>query len=140
MGSSKSSQATSMQDNRRVLGEGSISAEGGSVVTVLDNGAINRAFDFSGATAAKAFDFGNATTREAFDFGSQSLDFGKALATKAFDFGLESQAASSAALSRSTGLIADAYNDAKGRGALTDYILIGAIAMAGIVAYSAVKK
>lgn len=117
MGSSKSSQATNQTDNRRVIGEGGVSAESSSVntgsgilaqngaqVTVLDNGAINKAFDFSGQVAAGAL-----------------------------KFGLDSQAATA-------GVLADAYNDAKGRGALTDYILIGAIAMAGIVAFSAVKK
>lgn len=100
--SSKSRSATTSKntDNRRVLGEGAISAESGANVQVLDNGAISRAFDFS---------------------------------EKALAFGLQSQAASASTL-------ADAYNDAKGRGALTDYILIGAIAMAGIVAYQAVQK
>lgn len=114
MGSkSSSSQATSQTDNRRVIGEGGISAEGSNVnsgggilaqsgasVTVLDNGAINKAFDFStqalGATLSAQKDTAN--------------------------------------------ILADAYNDAKGRGALTDYILIGAIAMAGIVAFQAVRK
>ena len=103
MGTSKKADQTTMQDNRRVLGEGSISAEN-STVTVLDNGAIAGAFDFS-----------------------------KAIAEGALAFGLKSQ-------SDSAKTMADAYNDAKGRGALTDYILIGAIAMAGIVAFSAVKR
>jgi len=103
MGSSKSAQTTSMQDNRRVLGEGSISAEN-STVTVLDNGAISGAFDFS-----------------------------KAIAEGALAFGLKSQ-------SDSAKTMADAYNDAKGRGALTDYITIGAIAMAGLIAFQALKK
>lgn len=102
--SSSSKQATTQTDNRRVLGEGAISAESGATVSVLDNGAINRAFDFSSQVAQGAL-----------------------------KFGLDSQ-------SSSAKVLADAYNDAKGRGALTDYILIGAIAMAGIVAYSAVKK
>lgn len=118
MGSSKSTQATTMQDNRRVLGEGSISAEGGATVTVLDNGAINRAFDFGDSALSQTGD----------------------IVKRALQFGLDSQSASSAAMAKSTSVLADAYNDAKGRGALTDYILIGAIAMAGIVAYSAVKK
>lgn len=117
MGSSKSAQTTTMQDNRRVLGEGSISAEN-STVTVLDNGAINRAFDFGDNALASTGD----------------------IVKKALQFGLDSQAASNDVLSKSTSVLSNAYNDAKGRGALTDYILIGAIAMAGIVAFSAVKK
>lgn len=103
MGSSKSSQRTRQTDNRRVLGEGSISAEN-STVTVLDNGAISGAFDFS-----------------------------KAIAEGALAFGLKSQADTS-------GVLADAYENAKGRGALTDYITIGAIAMAGLIAFKALKK
>ncbi len=103
MGSSKSSQATNQTDNRRVLGEGSISAEG-STVNVLDNGAISKAFDFSSSIAAGAL-----------------------------KFGLDSQTSTA-------GILKDAYADAKGRGALTDYILIGSIAMAGLIAYQALKK
>lgn len=110
---SSSQQATNQTDNRRVIGEGGVSAEGSNVnsgggilaqsgasVNVLDNGAINRAFDFSQAV------------------GAQALDFVKA----------------------SQGQVADAYQEAKGRGVLTDWILIGAIAMAGLVAFQAVKK
>lgn len=104
MGSSKSSQATNQTDNRRVLGEGAISAESGSVVNVLDNGAISKAFDFSSSIAAGAL-----------------------------KFGLDSQ-------SSTAGILKDAYADAKGRGALTDYILIGSIAMAGLIAFQALKK
>lgn len=114
---SSSAQATNQTDNRRVIGEGGVSAEGSTVnsgggllattgaqITVLDNGAINKAFDFSSQVAKGAL-----------------------------DFGIQSQGATAKVL-------ADAYKDAKGRGALTDYILIGAIAMAGLVAFSAVKK
>lgn len=110
---SNAQQSTNQTDNRRVIGEGAISAESGATVnySVLDNGAIGKAFDFSG----------------------KSLDFSRQVAEGALKFGLDSQASSAS-------VIANAYNDAKGRGALTDYILIGAIAMAGIVAYSAVSK
>jgi len=37
-------------------------------------------------------------------------------------------------------LVKDAYADAKGRGALTDKILMGAIAAMAVVAFMAVKK
>ncbi|MCM3565926.1 hypothetical protein [Hydrogenophaga intermedia] len=113
MSSSKSSQATNQTDNRRVIGEGGVSAEGSNVnsgggilaqngaqVSVLDNGAINRAFDFSQTV------------------GAQALDFVKA----------------------SQGQVADAYQEAKGRGVLTDWITIGAIAMAGLVAIQVAKR
>lgn len=113
MSSSKSSQATNQTDNRRVIGEGGVSAEGSNVVTgagilardgaqvtVLDNGAINRAFDFSETVGASALDFARA---------SQSQ-------------------------------VADAYQEAKGRGVLTDWITIGAIAMAGLVAIQVARR
>ncbi len=117
MGSSKSSQATNQTDNRRVIGEGGVSAEGstvftakaqdngvvaqhGSTVSVLDNGAINRAFDFSQQVGAEALAFAKS---------SQSQ-------------------------------VADAYQEAKGRGVLTDWITIGAIAMAGLVALQVARK
>ncbi len=102
--SSSNKQATTQTDNRRVLGEGAISAESGATVSVLDNGAISKAFDFSSAVAAGAL-----------------------------KFGLDSQ-------SSTAGILKDAYADAKGRGALTDYILIGSIAMAGLIAFQALKK
>jgi hypothetical protein len=117
MGSSKATQATNQTDNRRVIGEGGISAEGstvftasaadngvvaqhGSTVSVLDNGAINRAFDFSQQVGAEA------------------LAFAKSSQTQ----------------------VADAYQEAKGRGVLTDWITIGAIAMAGLVAMQVARK
>lgn len=104
MSSSKSSQQTNQTDNRRVLGEGAISAESGATVQVLDNGAINRAFDFS-----------------------------ETVGTKALEFGLASQQASAK-------VISDAYQEAKGRGVLTDWITIGAIAMAGLVAIQVARR
>ena len=119
MGSSKSSQATNQTDNRRVIGEGGISAEGstitqstatasgdgivaqhGASVSVLDNGAINRAFDFSQSVGAEALAFAKASQNQ----------------------------------------VADAYLEAKGRGVLTDWITIGAIAMAGLVALQVARK
>lgn len=102
--SSKNSQQTQQTDNRRVLGEGAISAESNATVQVLDNGAISRAFDFSQGIGAKALDFALTSQKD------------------------------------SAKLAADAYADAKGRGALTDWILIGALVMAGLVALQAVRK
>jgi hypothetical protein len=107
---SESTTQTQQTDNRRVIGQGGISAEN-STVTVLDNGAVSKAFDFGTGVARAALDFSNTA-----------------------------QAASLSTLKDAATMVKDAYADAKGRGALTDYILIGAVAMAGIVAYQAVKK
>lgn len=110
-GSSSSSAATTQQtDNRRVLGDGSVSAEN-STVNVLDGGAIKNAFEFSGAVAGKSLDFAQQSQGQALD-----------------------------SLKTQTNLVKDAYADAKGRGALTDKILIGAVVMAGVVALAAVRK
>ncbi len=58
----------------------------------------------------------------------------------AFDFASASQAASISSLNATSKLVADAYNEAKGRGVMTDYILIGSVALAGLVAVMALRK
>ena len=108
--SSSSSSTTNQTDNRRTIGAGGISNENGTV-NVLDGGAIKNAFDF--ATKANKDSFTYATTAQ-----SQVLD----------------------SLQTTSKLVADAYSDAKGRGALTDKILMGSVAMAGVVAVLAIKK
>lgn len=108
--SSSSSQSTTQTDNRRTIASGGISAED-STVNVLDGGAIKNAFDFGTATVKESFGFATRSQQQVLD----SLD-------------------------STSNLVAAAYNDAKGRGALTDKILIGAIAMAGLVAVMALRK
>lgn len=103
--SSSSSSTTNNTDNRRTIAAGGISNEGGTV-NVLDGGAIKNAFDFSGATVQSSL-----------------------------AFAAKSQAAALQSLDSQTQLVANAYNDAKGRGAMTDWILLAAIAMAGFVAF-----
>ena len=111
-GKSSSSQSTNQTDNRRVLAEGAISAENSTVtVQALDAEVANRAFDF-----------------------------GDTVVTKALDFSLDSNAQALDSLQTTTSLVKDAYEDAKGRGALTDKILIGSVVMAGLVALAAIRK
>lgn len=170
MSSSKSStsQATSQTDNRRVIGQGGASAEGGSTVTInaLDGEALNNSLLFAGNTVNSAFDFGNESVMGALGFGGKALAAAldassDALAfadqnsarqtTAAYNFaadalggalGMGTAAMNKAAnaFELSTGLVKDAYADAKGRGALTDKILIGAILAMAVVAYASVKK
>ncbi|WP_341904014.1 hypothetical protein [Polaromonas sp. YR568] len=127
--SSQSSNDTQQTDNRRSLAQGAVSVEayGGSSVnvTTLDAEVANNAV--------------NKTTDAAVKNLNASLTFGADALTKAFTFGVDSQAAALASLDSQANLVKDAYADAKGRGALTDKILIGAIAMAGIVAFTAVR-
>lgn len=58
----------------------------------------------------------------------------------AFKFAQASQASSVSALNTTAQLVSDAYAESKGRGKMTDYVLIGAIAVAGLVAVTAIRK
>lgn len=95
---STSKSETNQTDNRRVIGEGGISAES-STVNVLDNGAIAKSFEFASGISAGALQLANSAQ----------------------------------------GAIKDSYADAKGRGALTDYLLLAAIAGACLIALAAVR-
>jgi hypothetical protein len=122
--SSESNPVTNQQDNRRVIGERGISAEGGSSVMVyaLDAEVANNAVNASTADLKAALNYTDSVTGRAFDFG-----------TKAQSIALDS-------LNTQANLVKDAYADAKGRGALTDKILIGSVVMAGLVALAALRK
>lgn len=127
MSSSKSSQSSAQTytDNRMVLGEGSISANNGANVQVLDGGAIQAAFSLG----KDALDANNTTTASAFGFGTKVLD----ASIKATDRALDN-------LQATQQLTADAYADAKGRGAMTDKLLIAAVIGAMGVAFMAVRS
>jgi hypothetical protein len=58
----------------------------------------------------------------------------------AFKFAQASQASSVSALTTTAQLVSDAYAESKGRGKMTDYVLIGALAVAGLVAVTALRK
>lgn len=74
-----------------------------------------------------------AAQRQALDKAMDSMGFALAFGGKQTSVAIDS-------LNSSSGLVKDAYADAKGRGALTDKILIVSIVMAGLVAFFAVKK
>lgn len=111
--SSSQTQTTQQYDQRRVLGAGAMLAEGGSSINIstLDAVVANHAIDAT-VTGQK----------------------------NAFSFAQKSQSVALDSLNVQANLIKDAYADAKGRGALTDKILIGAIAVSGLVAVMAIKK
>lgn len=173
-GRSSSSQATSQQDNRRVIGEGGISAEGStvnysSVNNTLDYDVVNRAFGFGagvldmGSDAiAEALGFGGKALGAAMDVTSDALAFadqnasrssamaynamtdalatGETALSRAFTFGNNAMGAAFDTLGSTQNLVKDAYADAKGRGALTDKMIMVAIAAMAVVAFAAVKK
>jgi len=111
---------------------------------------------------SQALGFGKDALKVASDANSDALAFAesnaKSSSSQAYNFAGDSLAASKAAfnsslafadkqtgrafdsLSETESLIAGAYADAKGRGALTDKILIGAIACMAVVALMAVSK
>lgn len=170
MSSSRSStaQQTWQQDNRRVIGERGVSAEGGSTVTInaLDGDVVNRAFQYGNDVGSAAFQVvtdsvdsalglsGQALTA-ALNANADALAFADANATRnttasynfagdalgeAFSFGTNALNRAFGAAGDASNLVKDAYADAKGRGALTDKILIGAIVAMAAVAFAAVKK
>lgn len=130
--SSSSSQATNQTDNRRTIAQGGISAEG-SNVNVLDGGAIKNAFDFAGAVNAGSLDFSKTAL-------AKSLEFATSNTKQSFDFASTANAQALDSLNTTANLVKDSYADAKGRGAMTDKILIGSVAMAGLVALAAIRK
>ena len=129
------SSTTSQADNRRVLGAGALLAEGGSSIsiTTLDGDVASAAFKSNTAVSKAALDTGADLAKAALNAGTQ----GEKLA---FSFAAKSQSQVLDSLASQGELIKDSYADAKGRGALTDKILIGSIAMAGLVAIAALKR
>jgi len=125
---SQQTQTTQQTDNRHVVGQGAINAEGGSSVVVqsLDANVANDAFALARATS------GDAIT------GMQNVSELAIGAAGAAYRDSTKQALNS--LNATEQLVAGAYADAKGRGKLTDTILIGAIVMTGLVALAAVRK
>jgi hypothetical protein len=130
---SSSAQTTNQYDNRITNGTNGIVAQGGSTVSVLDAGAIQNALAFAGDTVQTAIAGQGTAAKNAIDVVASSN-------SKALDFAKQSQGQALDSLNTTSNLVKDAYADAKGRGALTDKILIGAIAMAGVVAFAAVRK
>ena len=167
-GNSSSTQLTTQNDNRNVLGQGATLAQAGATIfqTTLDADVANHAIDASRLSTAEALGFGSDALASAFSFGKQALttstnsqaeafsgalfaidkndnrafNFGGDALASAFDFANDAAKRENTALDQTTSVLSTAYSDAKGRGALTDKILIGAIAMAGLVAYAAIKK
>lgn len=200
MSSSRSgtNQSTSQTDNRRVVGQGGISAEGSTVSysttnnsATLDGDVVNRALgfgnaslDLAGDSVAGALGFGadalgmvadatsdalafadqNATRNSqmaynavsdaigasdaamtrALTFGAGALDSAMGASEnallRALAFGAGSMDQAYSSLAHSQDLVKDAYADAKGRGALTDKMIMGAIAAMAVVAFAAIKK
>lgn len=115
--------------HRALIGGGSSSSTASTQTT---NQTDNRRTIASGGISAERSTVnvldGGAVNR-AFDFGTQALTFG-----------VQSQQQAAATLDSTTSMVKNAYADAKGRGAMTDYIIAGAVALAGLVAVVALRK
>lgn len=127
-GGGNSSSSNTQIDNRRTLDNGSTSAElqasGGSSVTYQSMDAI---------VAKNAIDAMQNTTSGAFDYGSGIL-------SRVLTQSQQQTGAVLDSLQGTENMVSAAYADAKGRGALTDKILIGAIVGVVLIAFFALKK
>jgi hypothetical protein len=177
---SSSTQTTKQTDNRRVIGQGGVSNEGGSVsmssvtnTTTLDANVVNSAlksvdkatssgasvtmnaitsslgFGKAAMTAAAnaqkdALDFAASTSKAnnamAYNALTDALSAGSGAYTNALSFADKQSARAFDSLNSTETLVANAYADAKGRGALTDKILIGSIVAMAVVAFAAIQK
>lgn len=151
MSSSKSRQEanTSTVDSRRVLAERAISAENSTVTQnnltyALDADVAGKALDGMADTARSAFDFGGDALSGALDFGdkaqAKSYDFAGDSLASILAFASKNNAAALDSLDTTANLVKDSYADAKGRGALTDKIIIGVVIVAGVIAWKALSK
>lgn len=148
---SESRQSTSQQDNRNVVGEGALVAQSGASVTQIDNSttttldatvannAIKSSTDAAVTNLKQSLSFGSGVLDDAFLFGGKVLSQNAESENRVLDAMTASAGQVKNAYQQSSEMVKSAYAEAKGRGELTDKILIGAIAMAGLVAFAAVK-
>lgn len=69
-----------------------------------------------------------------------ALDIVSSGTAQALDFGAKQTSVALDSLNNSANLVKNAYADAKGRGAMTDYVLMAAMGVAAIVAVASLKK
>jgi hypothetical protein len=101
---------------------------------------VTQALNFGNDAVSSALSSNDANLTKAFNFGSDSLSMADSFYTRALDYSTSATDQALSNLQRTQDLTAAAYNDAKGRGALTDKIIIGAIGAMAIVAFMALKK
>lgn len=109
--------------------------------------AQKQAYKFSGGIAAESFDFANssmefakATTQAAQASTKVANDQAQLSMMKALEYSGKQTGIALDSLTASADMIKDSYADAKGRGALTDYMLMAAIGGAVLVAVYAINK
>lgn len=128
---SNTEQKSIYTDNRAVLGQGASQATGGSTITnyTLDQEAVSRSLDTVDNTVGKALTFAGNAQANVLDLAAGSVSTVSSFGGKVLD-----------QVAGTEQMLANAYADAKGQGALTQKILIVAVAGALFVAYMASKK
>lgn len=133
MSSSKSQQQQqqTFTDNRAVLGQDANYANNGSSITnyTLDGEVVNRSLDTVDSSVDKALTFAGNAQANVLDLAAGSVSTVANFGGRVLD-----------QVAGTEQLVAAAYNDAKGQGALTQKILIVAVAGALLIAFVAVKK
>lgn len=148
-------------DNSQPLNLAAGAIYSGGPVNVVDGGAIalaERTAAGSQSVAVKGFDLAEALTRlvgqqstatqaAAFGVADSAIASAQALAGRSFDASARQAQFLADVLARSlqsqgqvNSLVADAYNDAKGRGAQTDRLVLVAVGGAVLVAALALRK
>lgn len=143
MSSSKSNQSTTQNDNRDIIGENGINAENSRVNVwneSVDNEIVNRALESVDNGTAEALSFGKTALTQNGNVLADVLAFAETAFGKAITYTGTVQSDAMDNLGDTAQLVKDAYEDAKGRGALTDKILIGAIIAMAVVAWGATRK
>lgn len=102
--------------------------------------ALTAALNASGDALAFADSNANRNSAMAYSVFGDALNTSQNALNRAFSFGSAALDRSFSNLGDTQQLVADAYADAKGRGAMTDKILIGSIAAMAVVAFAAVGK
>lgn len=143
-GSSSQAQTSTYTDNRRVLGQGAQEATSGGTITdltsvtnyTLDGQVVKSALDTVDNTVGRSLNTVDHALNVASNAQSDALGtVGDALGKVA---SFSNQALDQVAGSET--LLANAYSDAKGQGALTQKILIVAVVGALLIAFAAVQK
>lgn len=112
----------------------------GSEALKSNNATTSKALDFGADALAGSWDFGKAAMRNASDTMSDAFGFAQTAMQRATTFADSGADRAADLLVRNSNLVKDAYADAKGRGAMTDKIMIAAVVVAGLVGLAAVWK
>jgi hypothetical protein len=99
-----------------------------------------KAFNFAADALTGAYGFANSAAVQSANAQADALTTAQNALAGALSFGGKQTAVALDSLNQSANLVKDAYADAKGRGAMTDYILFAALGVAALVAWNATRN